>query len=144
MFDLPYFNPVIFTVVENMHAIDLGLLQNHIHDIFQIDLKQVGRDGYFDPPLPKQYKADNSSIRKCMIMLWKNAEGLLYKLLSIHRKVLYLVCELFNIKAEGHNLIVGMCWILTGNLFRWVSVYKSINHFKNKLNSAQPDSETKS
>ncbi|KAJ3500882.1 hypothetical protein NLJ89_g9593 [Agrocybe chaxingu] len=42
LLDLPYWNPVLHTVIDSMHALDLNLLQNHCRNLFQIDPEKSG------------------------------------------------------------------------------------------------------
>ncbi|KAF9455221.1 hypothetical protein BDZ94DRAFT_1148659, partial [Collybia nuda] len=37
LLDLPYWNPVLFSVIDSMHALDLNLFQNHVRNIFKIN-----------------------------------------------------------------------------------------------------------
>ena len=39
LLDLPYWDPVLCSVVDSMHALDLGLFQHHCRDLFQINIK---------------------------------------------------------------------------------------------------------
>ncbi|TFK70725.1 hypothetical protein BDN72DRAFT_743117, partial [Pluteus cervinus] len=38
LLDLPYWDPIRYTVIDSMHALDLNLIHTHFRKIFQIDL----------------------------------------------------------------------------------------------------------
>lgn len=123
LFDLPYFDPTIFTVIDAMHAIDVGLLMFHCREVFQIDLKHQGGDGYATGPVESSEVVtvkEDSDRRKCIKLLRKNPPELLFKLLRYDRRVLYYICVFYDIKARGHSTIVGTRWILATNIFKWV------------------------
>ena len=125
---LPYWNPVLYTVIDSMHTLDLNLFQNHCRTLFQIDLKHLGGDASCisaPDPSPKQItSADRKDLRtslsKCREVVRLNPAGLLQDLLSFHRKVLYTVCMEEDIKGDGHTLVVGTRWVLANNIHHWV------------------------
>ena len=45
LFELPYWNPILFAVVDSMHAVYLGLSQSHSRRFWQINLDIEGGDG---------------------------------------------------------------------------------------------------
>src|ERR1700724_439490 len=47
---LLYWNPVLYVIIDLMHALDLGLLQHHCRKLFQIDITVPGGDGFTEPP----------------------------------------------------------------------------------------------
>lgn len=49
LLNLPYWNPVLFTVIDSMHNLYLGLIQNHCRVIWGIDVKNFGGDGLLRP-----------------------------------------------------------------------------------------------
>ncbi len=124
LFDLPYFDPTMFTVIDSMHAIDLGLLQMHCREIYKIDLEHEGVDGYIPPEDKDQSRASLShqaGIKKCIKFLHANPSSLLFKLLEFNRNILYSICLLYDIRGENPTDIVGTRWILAVNIFIWVS-----------------------
>lgn len=126
LFDLPYWNPVLYTVVDSMHALDLNLLQNHCRSLFQIDTHNPGGDGlsgqsYGD--IEKRVEsADHIRLwKKCQKLIRTNPPNLLNELLKYPRKVLYTICLDNDIRGEGHRLVVGVNWVLAGHIHAWVS-----------------------
>ncbi len=110
LFELPYFDPTVFTVVDAMHAIDVGLLKFHCRDVFQIDLGNHGGDGSIAGPVglreavTAQEEADR---QRCIKLLRKNPPELLFKLLRYDRRILYYICDMYEIKTLGYDIIVG-------------------------------------
>ncbi len=106
-----------------MHAIDVGLLKFHCRDVFQIDLGNHGGDGSIAGPVglreavTAQEEADR---QRCIKLLRKNPPELLFKLLRYDRRILYYICDMYEIKTLGYDIIVGTRWVLAMNIFKWV------------------------
>ncbi|KAJ3899604.1 hypothetical protein F5879DRAFT_781923, partial [Lentinula edodes] len=49
LLELPYWDPVLFTIIDDMHFAQLGLFETHLRDIWQIDHKSVGGDASSAP-----------------------------------------------------------------------------------------------
>jgi hypothetical protein len=127
LLDLPYWDPVHYTIIDSMHALDLGLLQTHCRKFFQIDVNVPGGDGSSKQPLVSPDKCVTSKKGKkqynmCLEMIRSNEDEMLFELLSFPRKVLYTVCVDLNIRGVNNKLVVGTKWILAQNITRWVSV----------------------
>ena len=124
LFDLPYFNPTLFTVVDSMHTLDLGLLQNHCRELFGIDVKHVGGDGSPPPhssPAMRQILSDDiTKLRSCHRLIMANDSGMLYELLKFDRRELYTICVYHDIRGDGQNDIVGTRWFLAKQINNWV------------------------
>jgi hypothetical protein len=50
---LLYWNPILFTVIDTMHNLYLGLFENHCHDIWGMDVTVEDGDGQNSPTGPK-------------------------------------------------------------------------------------------
>jgi len=122
LFQLPYFDPIKFTVIDSMHALHLGLLQTHCRRLFGIDLDHPGGEALKDESLMvtprRNFKPLN---RKCLKLIEANGRNLLYQLLEYDRPALHTICTHFDIRAHGHSLVVGTRWVLAKNIFAWVS-----------------------
>ena len=94
LLDLPYWDPVLYSVVELMHALDLGLFQHHCRDLFQIDIKVEGSDSFAAPrpPVDKHLITGLKPLQDCVEVICLNRSHLLYELLEFHRKVLFTIC----------------------------------------------------
>lgn len=127
LLDLPYWNPVLFSVIDSMHALDLNLFQNHVRNIFKINLLKLGRVDENSPrPIPNNKlitsDAEKRSLKKCVTLVYENDDELLYRLLSLERRVLYTFCVDNGVVGEGHRLVVGTRWVLARNITLWVSM----------------------
>ena len=126
MFDLPYFDPTMFTVVDSMHALDLGLFQNHCRELFGLDLDHTGGDGSSSlPPTSRKVTSTSTSIeiariKSCNRIVGENREGMLYNILAFERRDLYTICLYYDIRAEGSQLIAGTRWVLAKLIYYWV------------------------
>ncbi|KAJ3507192.1 hypothetical protein NLJ89_g6446 [Agrocybe chaxingu] len=121
LFELPYFDPITFSVVDSMHALHLGLIQHHCRSLFRIDLLHLGGDASHNPA--KQHRRTarvrRQDIEACIEQIRENKHELLYDLLSFHRQVLYRACHHFSVMPEGHQLILGTKWVLAKALYSW-------------------------
>jgi hypothetical protein len=122
LLDLPYWNPILYTVIDSMHALDLGLFQHHTRELFGIDLKAVGGDGSrpLPPPLKETKEVKPDELASCRNVIKANAPDLISELLSFHRKVLYIICVDLDIRGEKNTIVVGTRWVLVKNIFHWV------------------------
>ncbi len=125
LFDLPYWDPIRFIVIDTMHTLDINLLKGHLRDMFRIDLKHPGGDGASHTAIvndkmaiPKTYVA---KLPACNKLIADNPQDLLYKLLEFHRTILYVVCVENTILGDTHTEVIGTRWILARNIVRWVS-----------------------
>ncbi|KJA13951.1 hypothetical protein HYPSUDRAFT_150983 [Hypholoma sublateritium FD-334 SS-4] len=126
-----------------MHAIDVGLLMFHCREVFQIDLKHQGGDGYTTGPVESNEVVtvkEDLDRKKCIKLLRKDPPELLFKLLRYDRRVLYYICVFYDIKARGHNTIVGTRWILATNIFKWNSTSNESDD-KDELEDSEVDEE---
>jgi hypothetical protein len=128
LFNLPYFDPTLFTVVDSMHTLDLGLLQHHCRELFGIDVKHVGGDG--SPPPQTTWSTtkvlsdqdDIPKLKRCHNLIRENKTPpeLLYEILNFDRRELYTICVYYDIREEGTSNIVGTKWWLAKQINNWV------------------------
>lgn len=126
LFDLPYWNPVLYTVIDSMHVLDLNLFQNHCRVFFKINLKAPGGDGFVSAPVVESDKLDLSAkdqraVDRALKLIGKNEQTLQTDLLKFDRRVLYAVCVQRSIFASNSKVITGTKWVLTQNICNWVS-----------------------
>lgn len=129
LLDLPYWNPVLFTVIDSMHALDLNLFQNHIRDYFGIDLSKPGSDASSHPKriiTDKRVttRGDKDLVQQCLTLIRLGGDTLLYRLLKYHRRVLYTICLDYRILGPGNTVVLGTRFILAKNIAHWVSSFK--------------------
>jgi len=122
LLELPYWDPVRYTVIDSMHALDLGLFHHHCRQFFIVDPTVTGGDGSASEPtfrrtaVPKQEDLD-----RCLGVIQKNETAMSFELLSFNRAVLFRICTDYNIVGKGHTLVVGTKWVLARNIYQWVS-----------------------
>jgi hypothetical protein len=126
LFELEYWDPSLFTVIDSMHSLDLNLMQNHIRNLFQIDLKKDSGEALRAPTRDRVKRVvddpnDIRELRRCQEKIFDNSPHLLYELLHYHRKILFSFCFDYDILQPGHELVVGTRWILAKNMYQWVS-----------------------
>ncbi|KAF5329887.1 hypothetical protein D9611_013390 [Ephemerocybe angulata] len=121
LFELPYWNPIKFTMVDPMHAFDLNLFSNHVRELFQIDLSSLGGDRSNTKALqPRSKRApakEAKTVKRAVALIHENGPDLLESLLSFSRKILYTVCEDFHIRERDD--ILGTRWILANMIWDW-------------------------
>ncbi len=126
LFDLPYWDPVKFIVIDSMHALDINLLKNHLRYMFQIDTSNPGGNATPIVPSVRDKMALNKRLTKtltdCKKLVASKPPNLLFKLLELHRKVLYVFCmEMGVVGANGE--VLGTRWVLAQGIHRWVRNY---------------------
>jgi hypothetical protein len=80
LLDLPYWNPILFSVVDLMHAAFLGLFQTHCRKVWGIDISIEGGDGSafrVKKPIPRP---SDHAFRACLQTIRENPNDLLEKL----------------------------------------------------------------
>ena len=131
LLQLSYWNPILFTIIDSMHTLDLNLFQNHCRVLFQIDLLHNGGDGSFIEPKPLSTKCIGpgdrkellSSLARCRLLIVDNPEDLLPQLLQYPRKVLYTYCVEEEIMQSGKTLVLGTRWRLAKNIEQWANIF---------------------
>ncbi|KAJ3501861.1 hypothetical protein NLJ89_g9152 [Agrocybe chaxingu] len=125
LLDLPYWNPILYAVVNSMHALDLNLLQNHCRNLFQIN---PDKSGNVDAPIAPVATTDKrittkqhlNALKKCLKAIAdKTGTILLNELLLFPRRVLYTICVDNDIVGANHTSVVGIKWVLANNIVLW-------------------------
>ena len=80
LLELPYWNPILYTVLDSMHAAFLGLFQTHCRKVWRIDVSVEGGDGSLlhikkPPPRPS-----NATLRQWLQLIRTNPRNLLERL----------------------------------------------------------------
>lgn len=127
LLELPYWNPILFSVVDSMHAAYLGLFQSHCRKVWQINISIEGGDG----TIIRQTKAPRPADR--VLLYWLTVirdedPDTLYDELSQNcpKDVLWHICVDNNIRSAGSRLQ------LLKNVVDWVGTVKnrfSSQHF---------------
>jgi hypothetical protein len=132
LFELEYWDPVIFTAIDSMHSLDLNLVKNHCRELFKIDTKKPSGDASRAPAMTaaKRLNSDSdssevSALERCQRLIFDNPPSLAYDLLGFHRSILYTFGLDYSVKRVGGNLddtLVGTRWVLAKYIYHWVSI----------------------
>ena len=121
LLDLPYWNLILYAIIDSMHAHDLGLFQHHCRKLFQIDITVPGGDGFIEPPPVKDKRSsDIGSPIDCTQCICQNKVDMLGQLVKYHRWVLYTICVDNNIREPGKTVVTGIKWVLARSIYNWV------------------------
>lgn len=125
LLDLPYWDPLCYTVIGSMHVLDLGLFCTHCLKIFQISSKQLGGDGTIMKPSLVKLKQvpSQKQLSQCLEVICINEMKMVLKLLSFDCEVLVTICKDYDIWAAGNTLVVGTKWVLAQNIYHWVCAF---------------------
>jgi len=116
LFELPYWNPILFAVVDSMHAAYLGLSQSHSRKFWRINLTIEGGDGSIikeDATIPRPNGRVLS--RWLTVIRDTNADQLEDALKSCKRDILWHICVDNDIRSAGTRKQ------LVSNIVKWVS-----------------------
>ncbi|KAJ2917200.1 hypothetical protein MD484_g3158, partial [Candolleomyces efflorescens] len=124
LFELEYWKPSLFTVVDSMHSLDLNLLGNHCRNLLKIDLKVSGGEALRPGPqvLLKRITDNNNELQAldaCQDAIFDNSTALLDLLLTFHRRVLYSFCLDYDVRDERLDVVVGTKLFLAKNIVSW-------------------------
>lgn len=103
LLNLPYWNPILFTVIDSMHTGYLGLFQNHCRHVWGIDADVEGSDGTtirVKKPIPRPPPNEMAH----WLNLIKGGGPFLHKLLSgqkCTKNVLWHICVDHNLRYSG-------------------------------------------
>ena len=125
LLDLPYWDPVRYTVIDSMHALDLGLLERHCRKFFKLNPEVPGGDG---SPVKSgaakkarlKARPTQKDLDSCLELIKRNEDTMAFRLLSFPRVVLYTICMDYGILGEGFSMVVGTKWVLAQNIHHWV------------------------
>lgn len=127
LFDLPYWNPVLYIVIDSMHALDLGLFQHHLRSLFKISHDVNGGDGSVKDSAVVAHdkralsKDEKRWHRLCLEIIHEKDSDMQAKLLRAPRRVLYTICVDHDIRGPDNRMVVGSKWVLVRNIYHWVS-----------------------
>ncbi|KAF8823148.1 hypothetical protein HHX47_DHR12000009 [Lentinula edodes] len=93
LMELPYWDPILYTVIDDMHFGYLGLFKTHLREIWGIDHERNSGDG-LHPDLSdkKRMKLSNASLRNFLNEIRENEQSLGAILLAEKKGVLWYLC----------------------------------------------------
>ena len=94
LLDLPYWNPMLFTILDSMHTAFLGLFQSHCRKVWRIDVSVDGGDGSLFRAKKPTARPSNSILNTWLQLIKTNPHNLLERLTadSTPRNVLWHIC----------------------------------------------------
>ena len=119
LLDLPYWNPILFSVVDSMHSAYLGLFQAHCRRIWRINIFAEGGEG----TVIKPGKADPQpgDLSHWLDIIQSTEPDLLYdELKGCKKDTLWYICIENNIRSAGtrRQLVTNIVkWVRTTNAF---------------------------
>ena len=126
LLELPYWNPILFTVLDSMHAAFLGLFQTHCRKVWRIDVSVEGGDGsllHFKKPAPRP---PNSTLRQLLRLVQTNPRNLLERLTaeSTPKNALWHICVDNGLRHAGGKRALAKA------IVEWVYLYPAFafNH----------------
>ena len=103
LLDLPYWNPILFTVLDSMHGAFLGLFQTHCRKVWGIDVSVEGGDGTILNPKKAIPRPADSALKECLLVVRENPRNLLERLTAanVTKNVLWHICADHGLRHAG-------------------------------------------
>ena len=108
LLDLPYWNPILYSVVDQMHAAYLGLYQTHCRRLWGIDLSVEGGDGTILSTHKSPSRPPDAVLEEWLDLIRRNPPNLFERLSakSTPKRVLWHVCFDNDLRyAGGKNVL---------------------------------------
>jgi hypothetical protein len=119
LLDLPYWNPILFSVVDSMHAAYLGLFQSHCRKVWRINVTIEGGDGTSIQPKKSIPRPSDQRLSRWLKIIrdTSNPRDLHRDLFNeCNKDTLWHICVDNNLRnAGGRKQLVE-------NIVAWVSV----------------------
>lgn len=121
MLRLPYWNPIVYTIIDSMHLGYLGLFATHIRRIWKMNAEALkSGEGYVQPSSEKKCKKpSNSFLRKLFNAIRDNKLSLKKTLSDQTQGVLWYLCYDLNLPSAGTKDI------LVNTILEWVSTIQA-------------------
>jgi hypothetical protein len=117
LLDLPYWNPILFSVVDQMHAAYLGLYQTHCRKLWGIDLSVEGGDGTILSTHEPPSRPEDPVLEHWLDLIRRNPPNLLARLSAkgTPKKVLWHICFDNDLRYAGSKSMLAKA------ITEWVS-----------------------
>lgn len=114
LLNLPYWNPILFTVLDSMHNLYLGIIQNHIRWIWGISITAKDGEGYTDPSNKPPPRPDVKKMEMANVALTdRDYKGLLV----MDASVLWHLCADRDLRRTMKNKKIALqhlkAWVRT-------------------------------
>ncbi|KAJ3716826.1 hypothetical protein C8R42DRAFT_724475 [Lentinula raphanica] len=118
---LPYWNPIVFTVIDSMHLCYLGLFATHVRKIWKMDAEVLrSGEGYAQPSSDKKRKKPSNSLLRALYDSIRHNHPSLNKTLDDQaHAVLWYICFDLGLPSAGKKeaLIKAiLAWRETANI----------------------------
>jgi hypothetical protein len=103
LLELPYWNPILYTVLDSMHAAFLGLFQTHCRKVWRIDVSIEGGDGSLLHIKKQVPRPSNAKLRQCLQLIQTNPRNLLERLTAENtpKNTLWHICVDNGLRHAG-------------------------------------------
>ena len=120
LLDLPYWNPILFSIVDSMHATYLGLIQSHCRKFWRINISIDGGEGTTIKPAKEVPRPSDRILAQWMTVIrdTPSVADLRKSLLGpdgCPKDALWHICVDNNIRSAGTRKQ------LVDNIIHWVS-----------------------
>jgi hypothetical protein len=103
LLELPYWNPILYTVLDSMHAAFLGLFQTHCRKVWRIDVSVEGGDGSLLRPEKSVQRPSDSVLLEWLQLIKENPSDLLEQLTAgdVPKNILWHICVDNGLRHAG-------------------------------------------
>lgn len=136
LLDLPYWNPILFSVIDSMHAAYLGLFHSHCRKIWRINAAVDGGEGTSIQPKKSVPRPSDRKLSRWLSLIRRtsNQEQLRkYLINDCNKDTLWHICVDNNLRSAGGRKQ------LVDNILVWVSEVYFCPSVANPMVSAIPD-----
>ena len=118
LLDLPYWNPILYSVVDQMHAAYLGLYQTHCRRLWGIDLSVEGGDGTILSSHKSPSRPQDAVLEHWLEVICRNPSNLLEQLSAkdTPKQVLWHICFDNDLRYAGSKATLAKA------ITEWVSI----------------------
>lgn len=119
LLDLPYWNPILFSVLDQMHAAYLGLYQTHCRRLWGIDLSVEGGDGSILSTHKSPSRPPDAVLEEWLDLIRGNPPNLLERLSAKRtpKRVLWHICFDNDLRYAGAKNVLAKA------IVEWVSAF---------------------
>ena len=109
LLDIPYWNPILYPVLDPMHAAYLGLFHTHCRKLLGIDLSVDGGDGTILSTHKSPSRPQDAVLEDWLEIIRKNPSNLLERLSAkgTPKRVLWHICFNNDLRYAGSKAILA-------------------------------------
>lgn len=136
LLNLPYWNPILFSVIDSMHAAYLGLFQSHCRKVWGINVGLDGGDGSSIKPKKSIPRPPDRKLSQWLSFITKASNsGELHKdlLKDCNKDTLWHICVDNNLRCAGGRKQ------LADNIVAWVRTFDLCTSVADSVSVAVPN-----